>query len=194
MSVSNVPAAENPVAENPYASPAVPQPTSPALPPDAAVRGLFLQGKNGAAWFYWIAGLSLINTVLVLTKSNLTFALGLVITMIPDNIAADVAFKLDGNKAVLGGALAFDAAILGLFVLCGYLSQRRILPVFALGMVVYLLDGLLAFLLLGFSDFIGLAIHAYALWSMWGGFLAYRQLNVLERHMMMTSIATSGSL
>jgi hypothetical protein len=183
-----------PATENPYASPAAPQPIAPALPPDGAVRELFLRGKNGAAWFYWIAGLSLINTILVLTHAGLSFALGLVITMIPDNIAAEIAFKPGGNKAALGGALAFDAAILGLFVLCGYLSQRRILPVFALGMVIYLLDGLLSFLLLGISDFVGLAIHAYALWSMWSGFLAYRQLNTLERHIMMSGVVTPGGV
>ena len=96
--------------------------------------------------------------------------------------------------AVLAGALAFDATILGLFVFCGYLSQKRVLPVFAMGMAIYLLDGVLSFLLLGFSDVIGLAIHGYALWSMWSGFLAYRQLNILERQIMMTGVATPGSL
>lgn len=186
----------NPVVENPYASPAAVLPPSsvPAPPPDMAVRELFVRGKNGAAWFYWIAGLSLVNTVLVLTQADLAFALGLVITMIPDHVAAGMALKPDGNLAVLGAALAFDAVILGLFILCGYLSQRRILPVFALGMVVYLLDGILSFFLLGLSDFIGIAIHVYALWSMWSGFLAYRQLNVLERQMLAAGVAGQGSI
>jgi hypothetical protein len=96
--------------------------------------------------------------------------------------------------AVLGIALVFDAVVLGLFVVCGYLSQRRVLPVYALGMAVYLLDGVLSFMLLGASDFIGIAIHAYALWSMASGFLAYRQLNVLERQMMTMGVATPGSV
>jgi hypothetical protein len=173
---------------NPYAPPEAVASSSPAgeLPDDAKVRELFERGKNGAAWFYWIAGLSLVNTVMVLSEGGLAFALGLNITMIPDSIAADVALKPGGNWAVLVAALVFDAVILGLFVLCGYLSQRRVLPIFALGMVIYLLDGVLGFLLMGFNDLIGIAIHVFALWSMWSGFMAYRELNQLQRRMMMT--------
>ena len=47
-------------------------------------------------------------------------------------------------------------------------------------MVLYLLDGLLCLLL---GSILCIAIHAFALWSMWTGFAAYRQLNVLERRM-----------
>jgi len=175
---------------NPYATPATVTSMSPAgeLPDDAKVRELFERGKNGAAWFYWIAGLSLVNTVLVLSQGGLAFALGLNITMIPDSIAADVALKPEGNLTILVAALVFDAVILGLFVLCGYLSQRRVLPIFALGMVIYLLDGVLGFVLMGFGDLMGIGIHAFALWSMWSGFTAYRELNLLQQRMLTTGV------
>ncbi len=171
---------------NPYAAPEAVA-ISPAvgeLPDDAKVRELFERGKNGAAWFYWIAGLSLINTVMVLSQGGLAFALGLNITMIPDSIAADVALKPGGNLTVLAVALVFDAVILGLFVFCGYLSQRRVLSIFALGMAIYLLDGVIGFVLMGFNDLMGIGIHVFALWSMWSGFTAFRELNLLEQRML----------
>lgn len=172
-----------PETPNPYAAPSAVNAPAPALqlPDDAAIRNLFERGKNGAAWFYWIAALSLVNTAMVLSGGGLAFALGLNLTIIPDNIAAGIALQPGGNMAVLVAALIFDAFILGLFVLCGYLSQRRVLAIYALGMFVYLLDGILGLVLLGAADFLGHIIHAFALWSMWSGFWAFRQINLLQR-------------
>src|ERR1043165_3978687 len=98
-------------AENPYLAPTAvlePQPATHELPPDAAVRALFQQGKNGAAWFYWIAVLSLINTALVFSKGGITFALGLTVTMISDLIAARAALKPGGDLKIMAASLIFD--------------------------------------------------------------------------------------
>jgi len=178
-------------AENPYAAPAVVESVRPDLPTDAVVRNLFEQGKAGAAWFYWIAGLSVVNTVMVLADGGRTFALGLGLTLVADSIAADLGLKPGGNTTVLGIALAFDAVILGLFILCGYLSQRRILPIYALGMVLYLLDGLLC---LSLGLIVGIGIHAYALWSMGSGFLAYRRLNIVQQRLLTMGAMTGAGV
>ena len=66
---------------------------------------LFHRGKSGAAWFYWIAVLSLINTVVVLSDGGIMFALGLTVTMITDTIAASIALKPGGNMTILVAAL-----------------------------------------------------------------------------------------
>jgi hypothetical protein len=170
---------------NPYASPlAALEPPKPAvLPPlDGEIRVLFDRGKKGAAWFYWIAALSLINTVMTLTGGDTSFALGLGLTLIVDSVAASL--KQPGaHGTALAIALAFDLVVLGIVVFCGWLSQKRILPVFAIGMALYLLDGLLCLLL---GSIICIAIHAFALWSMWSGFVAFRQLNALEQRMLIT--------
>jgi hypothetical protein len=190
----------SPVTQNPNLGPASvlePPSAAPGVPADATVRELFVQGKNGAAWFYGIAGLSVANTVLVLAGGGLRFAFGLVVTMFADAVAAR-ALRPGGNMTTLAIALGFNAFVLALFVICGRLSQRRILPIYALGMALYLLDTVLSFLLSGFmktgGGFIGLGIHAWVLWSMWSGFVAYRRLNVLERQMMTMHAATPGSL
>ena len=45
------------------------------------------QMKGGASWFYWIAGLSIINSVIALSGSDWHFIAGLGITEIVDYIA-----------------------------------------------------------------------------------------------------------
>src|SRR5689334_5565524 len=115
----------NPV-ENPYATPAAtmdPTHIAAALPHDAQLRELFDRGKNGAGWFYWVACLSAVNTVAVVFNGGLRFALGLVVTMFGDAVAARSLQR--GDMTTLAIALGFNAFVLGLFIICGRLSQRR---------------------------------------------------------------------
>ena len=159
----------------------IPDPTE--FTPDPLMQQLaelFERGKNGAGWFYWVAALSLINSVMMLSGSDFGFALGLSVTMIADVVALDVAKQPDVGVMPYAVAIVFDLVVLSMVVLCGWLSQKRILIVFALGMALYVLDGLLCLL---FMQFVGVAIHAFAVFSMWNGFMAYRQLNQLERQL-----------
>ena len=171
---------------NPYA-PSVPeQADAPqadaAVVPDALteqIGNLFERGRNGAAWFYWVAGLSAINAVIALAGGNGGFALGLGVTTIANFIVVGAA-QGEARVPAIVFAIVFNAIVLGMVILCGWLSQKRILPVFGLGMLLYFFDGLL---FLPFGDFMSIAIHAFALFSMWNGFTAYRQLNALERQL-----------
>ena len=156
----------------------------PAVPPfpDALteqIGNLFERGRNGAAWFYWVAGLSAINAVIALAGGNGGFALGLGVTTIANAILVGAAGG-DERVGAMIVAIVFNVIVLGMVILCGWLSQKRILPVFGLGMLLYFFDGLL---FLPFGDFMSIAIHAFALFSMWNGFSAYRQLNALERQL-----------
>src|SRR5512138_3090367 len=54
--------------------------------PPAELMALDARIKSGAAWFYWIAGLSLINSVAALSGSKWGFILGLGITQVFDAI------------------------------------------------------------------------------------------------------------
>jgi hypothetical protein len=184
----------DPADYNPYA-PSVPEAAAvnAALPlvavdgaPDAMreqIRVLFERGKNGAAWFYWVAGLSAINTIIALTGNQWGFALGMGVTTIANAVAMQGAPPEDRPVAI-GVAIGFNVIVLGLVVLCGWLSQKRFLIPFALGMLLYLFDGLL-FLLMG-PDIMSIALHGFALFCMFSGFSAYRQLNALERQLAST--------
>jgi hypothetical protein len=172
-----------PGAVNPYTSPPpaeAPPDSPPALPMDGEIRALFERGKNGAAWFYWIGALSLINSLVSIGGGNIGFALGLAVTTVADSIAAGAAQAGQGST-IRYLALGFDLVIYALVFGCGWLSQKRILPVFAIGMFLYLLDGLIYVL---FFDIVSIVIHGVALWGMWSGFMAYRHLNALEQRML----------
>jgi len=66
-----------------------------------------------ARWFWWIAGLSLINVVLTRSGSDTNFVLGLGVTLVADAMFA-------GSQAV---ALSIDAIAIAFFFLMGWQAQ-----------------------------------------------------------------------
>ena len=131
--------------------------------------------RSGANWFYWIAGLSLVNSVIVLLKGNLSFVVGLGATQIVDGIAVAASQQLGGNGGpiVQAIALAVDACIASIFVLFGWLSNKRFAAAFVIGMIVYFLDGLI-FLLV--QDWLSIGFHIFALFCIGSGYSALRKL------------------
>ncbi len=142
------------------------------------VAQLLAQGRGGANWFFWIAGLSLVNTAIMHSGGDTQFIVGLGTTLIVDVLAREVAIQQPDMKLVLTlTAIGFSIFCSLIAVLFGWLSRRRISVLFGIGMFIYLLDGLL-FLLI--QDWLSVAFHGYALFCMWGGLSAYRELNRIE--------------
>lgn len=143
-----------------------------------AMEALKAAGNNGANWFFWIAGLSLVNTVIAHAGGESHFIVGLAITAIVDAIASEIGkTEPDAATTVMIIAIGFSVFVAVMSVVFGWLSRKRILWIFGIGMFLYLLDGLL-YLLIG--DYLSGAFHGYALYSMFAGFNAFRQLNKLE--------------
>jgi hypothetical protein len=144
----------------------------------AELAQLDARGTAGASWFFWIAALSLINSVILLSGGDRHFVVGLGVTMVADVVAKAVA---EENPDIAGTAkgIAFGFDLLVAAVVCGFgwLSRRGILPVFALGMFLYLLDGLIYFLV---GEWMSVGFHAFVLFSMWSGFTAYRQMKAIK--------------
>lgn len=159
--------------------------TQPPPTPDTAQlvliqRKLFLDGRirNGANWFFWIAGLSLLNTVMYLFGITLTFVVGLGATQIVDGFMAGVAESLGQNWSIVRFIdFAIDVCIAGIFVLFGILGRKRHLWAVILGMVLYALDGIV---LLLFRDYFGAAFHAWALLGIAGSLKPMGELKMLE--------------
>jgi hypothetical protein len=126
------------------------------------------QMRSGASWFYWIAGLSLINSVLSLAGSEWGFILGLGITQVFDALGSLMG---TAGKFVAFGLDLIAAAALVVF---GVLAARRQTWAFVVGMVLYALDGLLFVLAL---DFLGIGFHAFVLFCLYRGLAACRELN-----------------
>lgn len=121
---------------------------------------------RGANWFYWIAGLSLVNSILSVSGSDRTFLIGLGFTQVVDAIA-------EGFHSQTATLVGFVAAILVAALLCGtgYFARRR-RWIYVVGMVLYALDGTINLVA---GDWPGLAFHAFALFAMSDGVRAFAQ-------------------
>jgi hypothetical protein len=116
---------------------------------------------GGARWFWWIAALSLVNTVLIHSGSQTSFVIGLGFTMI-----ADVAFS-----AMKPVAFAIDAFGIGFFALMGWLALRGHFWAFIVGALVYALDALIY---LHFQAMMPFGFHLLALFFIGRGTFALR--------------------
>ena len=74
--------------------------------------------------------------------------------------------------------LLVDGLFVGLLFLCGKWARERSQGAFLAGMIAYGLDGAL---LLLFNAWLFAAVHAYALYRMWQGYAATRELAQLEQ-------------
>lgn len=122
-----------------------------------------------ANWFHWIAGLSLINSIVVIAGVKFHLGIGLGITSVVDAMAR----RAGSLGAVLD--IVVNAFVAAVFVLFGRFAGRAKKWAFLLGMTVYGLD---AVLLLGAKDFLGIAFHAYALYAIYGGYTAAKRIQV----------------
>jgi hypothetical protein len=97
--------------------------------------------KTGGAWLYWIAGLSIVNSVIILSGSNWGFVLGLTLTQVFDFVCRGIAAEFGWGAKIF--ALVLDLAIAGFFVALGVLARRRRTWPFIVGLVLYGIDTLL---------------------------------------------------
>lgn len=141
-------------------NPPIAQEQIEAVDPRAA---LVEQRDSGAGWFYWVAALSLINFVILWLESDIYFPVGLGVT--------DLSYFILETPI----ALAISFGVLALFTLFGALARRGSVAIFALGMLLYTLDGALCFAI--FEDWIGVGFHLFVLWRLLSGLRAQMQLN-----------------
>jgi hypothetical protein len=134
--------------------------------------------RSGANWFYWIAGLTLVTSIIGLLGGGWRFFLSLGVTQVIDGIALVAAESLgDATKVI---AIVLDIVITAMFAGFAYLAHKRQLWAYMAGIVVFGLDGLLS---LAIFDIIGILVHAFVLVMMIRGFMAGREMLALERAM-----------
>ena len=105
---------------------------------------------RGARWFWWIAGLSLVNTIMLHTGSDTGFAIGLGFTLVADTV-------FQGMKLI---AFAIDAVAIGFFFGAGWFGRQGRFWAFVLGSVAYACDALIY--VIG-HDWLSVAFHGLAL-------------------------------
>ena len=145
---------------------------APVAAASAADPALEKQLKGGGSWFYWIAGLSLVNSVLALSGSGTRFILGLGITQIFDELAQGM-----GSGAGRAVAVVLDLLAAAVFVFFGVFANKRHTWSFIVGMALYALDGLIYVIA---QEWLGVGFHAFVLFCLFRGFKACRELNAVS--------------
>jgi hypothetical protein len=137
-------------------------PATPSGPIDlAAIAQANPAIIRGARWFWWVAGLSLINTILAHSESRISFVIGLGFTLVVDAML---------QKAIIV-ALIIDALAIGFFFGAGWFAGKGRLWAFVLGIVAYTGDLLLC---LTAKDWMMIGFHAFALFQIGSGAMALR--------------------
>jgi hypothetical protein len=134
------------------------------------------RARSGAYWFYWIAALSLVTSVISLAGGGWAFLVSLGVTQFIDAVANGVAAHWGTGFKVV--ALVFDLVAAGLFALLGYFAVKRRQWAFVAGMALYTLDALLCALV---GLWFGLIFHAYVLYNLFGGYKACAALAELDQ-------------
>jgi len=129
----------------------------------ATVQRLRLEtvGKACASWFLWLAGLSMVNSVLAASGTGIRFIFGLGLTSIVDAVAHEA-----GNTGIVLD-LIINAFIAGVFLLFWYFGKQGHKWAFLVGMGLYVVDGLI---LLPIHDFLGAAFHLWVLYRLYQGY------------------------
>ena len=130
------------------------------------------QLNSSALWFFWIAGLSMINSIIAVSGGDWRFIFGLGITGVVDALSSQFGATA---KAI---SFIFTLMMAGLFVIFGVLAKKFFHWAFVVGIVVYALDGLLMLLA---KDYMGLAFHAFVLYLLFRGLSVSKKLRELKR-------------
>ncbi len=120
------------------------------------------QLKGGANWFYLIAGMSLLNSLMWALDLGYVFFIGLGATQLVDGFITGLVPYLKPGLATLVrvAGLVADVLLAGLFALFGFLANKGRRWAFIVGAVLYALDALI-FLMV--PDFVSIGFHVLGL-------------------------------
>jgi hypothetical protein len=130
--------------------------------------------KSGANNFYWIAGLSVINSFAFQFGGSIYFVVGLAGTMFVDGIFIGLAKALPDMALVVKiFGLVVSMLVAGVFALLGYFAGKGKRWAFITGMILYAVDALV---MMVFQEWMGLIFHGIFLFGLFGGLQALNQL------------------
>ena len=145
-------------------------------------RELQVVARKGANWLFWIAGLSVINSVVSVINVNgmPNYVLGLATGNLVGGMAIGIAQTLGIVDWGIGVRLifqSFNVLFAGLFVVMGILATKQYRWIVIVGLALYGLDTVTYMV---YGDLLGIAIHGVGLWGLWQGTQALIKLRDLE--------------
>lgn len=130
---------------------------------------------DGPGFFYYIAGISLLNSILFIFKVGFYGSLG--ITTVITYIAMAIVESAGGGMgtAFIINAIGFfiNAFIAGMVALVGYLSSRGHGWAYVIGMIAYTIDALV---MLWIGDWLEVIVHMIFLFMLWKGWRTLRKI------------------
>jgi uncharacterized membrane protein len=145
--------------------------------------------KSGANWFYWIAGLTVVTSIIAFGGGGIRFLISLGITQLIDGVAEAISTEGPGAAKVV--ALVVSLLISAVFIIFGYLANQKMLWAYITGMVLFALDGVLSLVV---QDWIGVVAHGVVLFFMFRGFQAGREFVSLEKTMAQSAPQTEAAV
>ena len=122
---------------------------------------------HGADWFFWIAILSLINSLIVFYYQTPNTPLALGVTRWLDGTTTGF------NASMATGGLITNILVAVVLAVFGLLSRRGNDIAFVVGIFLYVIDSMLV---IGLRDFFGFGVHLIALFFLVKGLLASRHV------------------
>lgn len=125
--------------------------------------------RNGGSWFFWLAALSIINSLILFFApaiSHWFWLIGLGVNRLVENVFASQDFR--------PAALIVNLAIAGALIGFGYYARRGVAGAFILGIFLYIVDGLLCLI---YGGYLAVAFHVFALFFIVKGLIGNRRLN-----------------
>jgi hypothetical protein len=122
---------------------------------------------HAADWFFWLAILSIINSLIVFYYQ------------IPNTpIALGITQWLDGTSGAFNGAMSSGELLINIVIACvlaafGLMARRGSDIAFVVGIFLYVIDSML---IIGLRDFFGFGVHLLALFFLVKGLLASRHI------------------
>ena len=122
---------------------------------------------HGANWFFWLAILSVINTLIVYRYQTPNTPIALAITQWLDGTSSGL------NPTMSTRSMLINLLIAGLLAGFGVLARRGSDLAFVVGIFLYVIDAMLA---IGLRDVFGFGVHLLGLFFLFKGLLASRHV------------------
>lgn len=142
--------------------------------------------RSGANWFFGIAGLSLLNSIILTSGGQISFVAGLGITQVVDALAGVLGDEISPTYRPILSVfhIGLDLFILGSFVVLGIIARKKNRWAFIIGLLLYGLD---TFLLLLFQDVLAVGFHLIAGFGIFRGLRAVIELLTLPSEQILDS-------
>jgi len=135
--------------------------------------------RSSSRWFFWIAGLSMLNSIIFRMDGQITFVGSLGVTQIIDFMSRIYIEEglFENANMVSGISMLFILLFSGLYLVLGLLTRKKKKWAFYIGTILYLIDGLILVLI---QDYINAAFHGYILFSLIRGWKALYDLSKVK--------------